>query len=203
MGVRAQQKERTRRSIIEAAFSQLSAERNFFSLSLREVARHAGIAATSFYCHFRDIDELGLAMVDEGGLILRQLMRQARQRIDKGGNVICTSVATFMEFISNNSNVFRLLLRERSGTSSIFRAAVTREIQHFISELANYLEIENCMPRIFTEVQAEAMVIIVFNAGAEALDVDLDQRYQLEKRLVLQLHMIFKGGFYCYNRDAR
>ncbi len=38
-GVRAKQKEKTRRSLIEAAFSQLSAERSFTSLSLREVAR--------------------------------------------------------------------------------------------------------------------------------------------------------------------
>lgn len=131
MGVRAQQKERTRRSLIEAAFSQLSAERSFASLSLREVSREAGIAPTSFYRHFRDVDELGLTMVDESGLMLRQLMRQARQRIAKGGSVIRTSVSTFMEFIGNNPNAFRLLLRERSGTSAAFRAAVAREIQHF------------------------------------------------------------------------
>ena len=31
MGVRAQQKEKTRRSLVEAAFSQLSAERSFAS----------------------------------------------------------------------------------------------------------------------------------------------------------------------------
>ncbi len=92
MGVRAQQKEKTRRSLVEAAFSQLSAERSFASLSLREVAREAGIAPTSFYRHFRDVDELGLTMVDESGLMLRQLMRQARQRIAKGGSVIRTSV---------------------------------------------------------------------------------------------------------------
>lgn len=61
---------------MEAAFSQLSAERSFASLSLREVAREAGIAPTSFYRHFRDVDELGLTMVDESGLMLRQLMRQ-------------------------------------------------------------------------------------------------------------------------------
>lgn len=147
MGVRAQQKEKTRRSLVEAAFSQLSAERSFASLSLREVAREAGIAPTSFYRHFRDVDELGLTMVDESGLMLRQLMRQARQRIAKGGSVIRTSVSTFMEFIGNNPNAFRLLLRERSGTSAAFRAAVAREIQHFIAELADYLELENHMPR--------------------------------------------------------
>jgi hypothetical protein len=43
--------------------------------------------------------------------MLRQLMRQARQRIAKGGSVIRTSVSTFMEFIGNNPNAFRLLLR--------------------------------------------------------------------------------------------
>lgn len=201
MGVRAEQKERTRRSLIEAAFSQLSAERSFTSLSLREVARQAGIAPTSFYRHFRDVDELGLTMVDESGLMLRQLMRQAHQRIAKGGSVIRISVAIFMEFIYNNPNAFRLLLRERSGTSSAFRAAVSREIQHFITELADYLEIENYMPRSFTEAHAEAMVIIVFNAGAQALDIDLEQRHQLEERLVLQLRMISKGAFYWYRRE--
>ncbi|MCK8181530.1 HTH-type transcriptional repressor FabR, partial [Erwinia amylovora] len=103
---------------------------------------------------------------------------------------IRTSVSTFMEFIDNNPNAFRLLLRERSGTSAAVRAAVAREIQHFIAELADYLEIENRVPRSFTAGQAEAMVIIVFKAGAEALDIDGGQRRQLEERLVLQLRMI-------------
>ena len=54
----------TRRSLIVAAFDQLSAERSFSNLSLREVAREAGIAPTSFYRHFRDMEELGLTLVD-------------------------------------------------------------------------------------------------------------------------------------------
>lgn len=45
-----------------------------------------------------------------------------------------------MEFVENNPNIFRLLLRERSGTSAAFRQAVAREIQHFIAELTDYLE---------------------------------------------------------------
>lgn len=41
------------------------------------------------------MDELGLAMVDESGLLLRQLMRQARKRIANGGSVVIVSVDTF------------------------------------------------------------------------------------------------------------
>lgn len=48
MGVRALQKEKTRRALIDAAFNQLTADKSFSNLSLREVAREAGIAATSF-----------------------------------------------------------------------------------------------------------------------------------------------------------
>ena len=47
-GIRAQQKEKTRRLLIDAALNQLSAERSFSNLSLREVAKEAGLAATSF-----------------------------------------------------------------------------------------------------------------------------------------------------------
>ena len=193
-GVRAQQKQKTRQALIEAAFNQLSADHSFSNLSLREVAREAGIAPTSFYRHFKDMNELGLTMVDEAGLTLRQLMRQARRRIASGGSVINTSVFTFMEFIDNSSNQFRLLLRERSGTSKAFRAAVAREVKHFILELAHYLESETKCDSIHAYIQAEAMVTLVFNAGAEALDIEGQQREELIERVIWQLRYITRGA---------
>lgn len=201
VGIRAQQKERTRRSLIDTAFNQLNAEQGFASLSLREVAREAGIAPTSFYRHFRDMDELGLAMVDESGLTLRQLMRQARKRIEKGGSVIQTSVTTFIEFIEKNPKIFLLLLREKAGTSAAFRAAIAREIQHFIVELADYLDNANSMPRCYNEVQAEAMVTIAFNAGADAIDCEPVQKQKLINNLIFQLRIISRGAYYLYSRE--
>ncbi len=193
-GIRAKQKEKTRLAIIEAAFNQLSAEHSLSNLSLREVSREAGIAPTSFYRHFKDMNELGLTLVDEAGLTLRQLMRQARRRIKNEGSVITTSVHTFMEFIASSSNQFRLLLRERSGTSIAFRSAVAREIKHFILELAHYLENEMHISADLAYIQAEAMVTLVFNAGAEALDIDKKQRKELVDRLIWQLRYIAKGA---------
>lgn len=200
-GVRALQKEKTRRTLIDAAFNQLNAEQGFASLSLREVSREAGIAATSFYRHFRDMDELGLAMVDESGLTLRQLMRQARKRIEKGGSVLQTSVTTFIEFIDRNPKVFLLLLREKAGTSSAFRSAVAREIQHFIVELVDYLDNANNMPHHYNEAQAQAMVTIAFNVGAEAIDLDTEKREKLIENLIFQLRMVSRGAYYLYHKD--
>ncbi|GJH43653.1 HTH-type transcriptional repressor FabR [Pasteurella canis] len=193
-GVRALQKEKTRRALISAAFNQLTAEQSFSNLSLREVSREAGIAPTSFYRHFKDMDELGLTMVDEAGLVLRQLMRQARKRLEKGGSVIAISVDTFFEFITNNPNMFRLLLRESSGTSQAFRTATAREIKHFVDELTEYIVYRNHSSQYISQVQAEGMVTIVFTAGANALDMGKTEREQLKQRVILQLRMLAKGA---------
>ncbi|MCW8935221.1 MAG: HTH-type transcriptional repressor FabR [Gammaproteobacteria bacterium] len=193
-GNRALQKEKTRRTIIDAAFRLLSQERSYSSLSLREVAREAGIAPTSFYRHFEDMDELGLTLVDEGGVALRQLMRKARQRIRDKGLVISTSVETFMEFIHNSPHVFRLLLRERSGTSLAFRKAVSRELQYFVVELADYIQHTRNYPAGAAKLQADAMVILVFNAGAEALDSSLTERKLLTEKAITQLRFVAKGA---------
>lgn len=193
-GKRAQQKERTRQAIIDAAFGQLGPEHGLSSLSLREVAREAGIAPTSFYRHFSDMEELGLTLVDEGGLTLRQLMRQARVRIASGGSVILTSVQIFMEFIDNKPNIFRLLLRERSGTSEAFRAAVAREIDHFTAELAAYLHHKTKGEQEVMDALANAFVTLVFSAGADALDMKPEQRATLARKVILQLRMISRGS---------
>lgn len=191
---RQEQKLRTRRSIIEAAFLLLDEQRSLSSISLREVAREAGIAPTSFYRHFKDIDELGLTLVDEAGLALRQLMRQARVRIASGGGVINTSVDTFMEFITANNNVFRLLLREHTGTSMAFRAAVLREIKHFNVELTDNTISNTGLPYNIANLQAEAMVKLVFSAGAEALDASDEQKANVAERVKLQLRFVVNGA---------
>jgi TetR/AcrR family transcriptional regulator, fatty acid biosynthesis regulator len=190
---RSEQKEKTRRAIIDAAIAQLGAEKSFASLSLREVARQAGIAPTSFYRHFKDMEELGLTLVDECGLTLRQIMRKARKRFKKGGSVIKTSVTTFMEVTDTNPNIFRLLFHERSGTTQALRTAVDREIQFFIVELTDYIQSIG-YEKESAFAQAEAMVAIVFNAGAESLEAKPNQRSEVEKRAVQQLRYIAAGA---------
>lgn len=190
---RSEQKEKTRRAIIDAAIMQLSVEKSFASLSLREVAREAGIAPTSFYRHFKDMEELGLTLVDECGLTLRQIMRKARKRFKKGGSVIRTSVKTFMEVTETNPNIFRLLFHERSGTTHALRTAVDREIQFFIVELTDYIQTIG-YEKESAFAQAEAMVAVVFNAGAESLEAKHNQRNEVEKRAIQQLRYIAAGA---------
>ncbi|GAA3932784.1 HTH-type transcriptional repressor FabR [Litoribacillus peritrichatus] len=197
MSIRAEQKEKTRRAIMEAALKQIGQDKAFSNLSLREVAREAGIAPTSFYRHFQDLDELGLALVDEAGLSLRQLMRKARKRIAENGTAIRTSVETFIEFLNSNPNLFRLLLREKAGISVELRRAIQREVDHFESELAEHLSAQ-AVARGKTlyrhEMVAHAMVSLVFNQGADVVDLSKAQKKAIGEDLICQLRMMMLGS---------
>ncbi len=197
MPTRADQKLTTRRDIVEAAL-KLSAESGFSSLSLRGVAREAGIAPTSFYRHFADMEELGLALVDEVGMSLRQLVREARRRVDDGkGSVIRASIQTFLESVEKNENLFRLLLGEGSGSTPHFRRAIAKEIQRFSDDLAEDLVREaRATERPIAHVNhaAEAMVTVAFNLGASAIDLPHEERLAVIERIIIEVRMIMRGA---------
>ncbi len=198
MPTRAEQKQATRRGVIDAAL-KLSAERGFSSLSLRSVAKEAGIAPTSFYRHFADMDELGLTLVDEVGMSLRQLVREARRRVDESGkgSVIRASIQTFLEFVERNELLFRLLLGEGSGSTPRFRRALAKETQRFTDDLTEDLIREaKATERPIAHVQhaAEAMVTVAFNLGASSIDLPHEERLAVVERIVIEVRMIMRGA---------
>lgn len=198
MNTRAEQKTQTRRAIMDAAL-RLSAERGFSSLSLRQIAKEAEIAPTSFYRHFDDLEDLGLALVDEVGAQLRRVVRQARRRVAESGNgsVVRTSIETFMEFATSNANLFRLLLGEGAGNSLTMRNAVREEVGRFTSELIESLEQEaekQSRPLAHAALAAEAMVTVAFNLGASALDRSPSERAEVVERIVGEVRIIMRGA---------
>ena len=97
------------------------------------------------------------------------------------------------EFINENKNVFRVLLREHTGTSAEFRAAVQREIQHFIKELSDYIMHRQKISQQLADLESEAMVMIVFSAGAQALDAQPKQQFIIAEKVKYQLMFVQLG----------
>jgi AcrR family transcriptional regulator len=194
---RSEQKAETRRKLLDAAL-QMSAESGFPGLSIREVAKSAGITATGFYRHFRDLDELGLALVDEVALALRQLIREARSRYGQDGRVK-SSIEAFVEYVHSKPHLFRLLLGERLGATSAFRKALHAEIDVFVSELADDLEAQakehgQTLSAGDTGLAAEAIVAIVFTVGAEALELPRHRLSHLRERLIREVYLVLRGA---------
>ncbi len=102
----------SREDLIEAALTLVGPHRHLASLSLREVAREAGIAPNSFYRQFRDMDELAVALIDRAGASLRQIVGEARQRATTERSVVRGSVESFMEQLWADDRLLHILLRE-------------------------------------------------------------------------------------------
>src|SRR5213082_2039381 len=75
----AERRQHTRRALLDAALLRIEAGESFDSLSLRSVAKAAGVVPTAFYRHFESMDELGLALVEESFRTLRAMLRNARE----------------------------------------------------------------------------------------------------------------------------
>jgi AcrR family transcriptional regulator len=135
---RAERKQRTREGLLDAALRLLD-DRAFGSLSLREVTREAGIAPAGFYRHFEDMDDLGLALVDESFRRLRRLLRAAREDGGDEGSAIRASVAILLRTVHEHPLHFRFIARERSSGVPALRRAIRGEIRLFSSELATDL----------------------------------------------------------------
>lgn len=191
MSLRSEQKEKTRQAIINAALL-LSEDKGFPALSLREVTREAEIAPATFYRHFKDMEELGLVLVDKVAQTLRQLMRKARQRIKVKGSVIETSVITQLEFSQRNPQLFRLLTSGLTGGPLIFREALQKEKQFFVDELNEDLSSDTRLTNV--PLAAEVMVNQVLVASIEAIDKEPEELILIQQRLITQLRMILLGS---------
>lgn len=134
-GVRLQRKARTHRALLDAAL-ELLADQGFGSLSLRQVAKRAGVVPTAFYRHFDSMDALGVELVDEAIGTLRTMIRAARDEDLGYQEVITHSVRIFVRHVTHHPAHFRFISRERSGGVAPVRAAIRAQLGLFVAELA-------------------------------------------------------------------
>jgi AcrR family transcriptional regulator len=200
MAIRDERKQQTRQALMEAALAMVATGRSFPSLSLREVTRDAGVVPASFYRHFRDMDELGLALVDETCQQLRKLVRAARTTQVPGDNMLAASVSAFLLYVNANRPAFHFLTRERYGGTKSVREAIAREVRGFTLDLsADFARFPHFkqLPRSDVEMMATLLVNTVVSALGEMLELPPDHpdmQGAIAKSLSDQLRVIVLGG---------
>ncbi len=200
MTIRDEKKLQTRQALMEAAIAMVAGGRSFPSLSLREVTRDAGVVPASFYRHFRDMDELGLALVDETCQQLRKLIRAARTTQAPGDHMLAASVSTFLLYVNAHRPAFHFLTRERYGGTKDVREAIAREVRGFTLDLAaDFARFPhfNQLPRNDVEMMATLMVNTVVSALGELLELPADHpdtQGSIARSLSDQLRVIVLGG---------
>jgi AcrR family transcriptional regulator len=126
---------------MDAALEQMDGGYGFDSLSLRRVARAAGVVPTAFYRHFDSMDELGLALVEESVLTLRSMLREARQGGpgEAGSSLIDRSVGILVAHVREHRRHFAFMAHARASGNAVLRHAIRAETKLFASELATDL----------------------------------------------------------------
>ena len=137
MPIRDERKRQSRQAIIDAALRLSTSGRSFNSISLREISREIGLVPTAFYRHFKDMDALGLELVDQISLNLKSTLHQIGQsyvyqpeaKIDK-------SLELFFQTIHQHTEDWVFIITERWGASQVIRKAIAREIEYLVEDLA-------------------------------------------------------------------
>jgi TetR/AcrR family transcriptional regulator, fatty acid biosynthesis regulator len=205
-----EQKEKTSQALIQSAL-ELCAEEGYASLSLRSVARKAGIAPTSFYRHFREIDELGVAMVDQAKELLDECLEQARKKmafpevkqkdpvphLRKSLERIARPFSdTFFEFFKKNNQLLHLFFQEQTGSSEIMRTAISGAMDQLKATLAETLK-RLAKPSGYgfgdTGLIAEAMMTIVSHSGLEMIALRKDTPGNVTEPAIQKITLLLLG----------
>jgi AcrR family transcriptional regulator len=134
-----ERREQTRRALLDAALEQMDSRESFDALSLRSVARAAGVVPNAFYRHFASMDELGLTLIDESFRTLRAMLREAREGGLPPEHIIQRSVEILVRHVREHRQHFAFIARARSTGNGVLRHTIRNEIRLFTSELATDL----------------------------------------------------------------
>ncbi|WP_097458778.1 TetR family transcriptional regulator [Mangrovitalea sediminis] len=199
------ERHRTRRGenrerLMEAALALVGEGRHFAGMGIREVTRRAGVVPTAFYRHFRSMDELGLSLVDELGLLLRQMMRDARRQAPMADRLIDDSVDVFIANVLANRAFFIFMSQCLAGESRAVREAIRSEMRFFAHELASDLRQFKLLPHLddaALEMVCELVIRTVAFSLTDLLGLDPEDEAQIQRvrdRTVSHLRLIFVGA---------
>jgi len=196
----------TKEELFQAALNLIGPQKSISSLSLREVAREAGIAPNSFYRHFKDIDELAIELIDRAGIVLRQILHEARLQASRQNSIIRSSVEVFIAQLDADEGNLSLLLREGYTGSKSYKQAVERQLNYFQQELQEdliRLERLNNKKLFHPDIAAKAITQLVFNMGANVIDMPAEDRKEIAEQTMIMIRMILEGARHLEDSQLR
>jgi AcrR family transcriptional regulator len=197
---RSERKDLTRASMLQAALTLMGEGRSFTSLGIREIAREAGIVPNAFYRHFRNTDELGLELVEEVGITLRRLLREARQAGVAQSEMVRRSVHVYHQYVKQNRLLFLFISSERSGGSRILRMAIRNDVAHFTHEMAQDFRLMGIYKDLSTaslQMICGLIVNTMLAVAPEILDLPPEQpllEAEMTENFVQQLQVVLLGA---------
>lgn len=184
---RAERKQRTRQRLLDVTL-HLITDRSLSSISLREVAREAGIVPTAFYRHYASMDALGVELVDESMRPLRQMIRDARRGRVAHGDIIVDTVGVLAKQVREHPDQFRFLTRERYGGVAAVRRAIATELRMFTSDLTiDLARLTTGFDWTTADLEMAADLMVTAMLGTVMDLLESDERHPEDAAAILEL----------------
>ncbi|HVL01767.1 MAG TPA: TetR family transcriptional regulator [Dongiaceae bacterium] len=207
-----------KRLLMDAALKLTAQTRSISALGLRELAREAGLNPNTFYRHFKDLDELGLSIIEEMSAQLRQPLRDLRRRaaesvappelsnigwednpilnMQKATLATQETVKLFFDYVAQNPNAFILGVRELHGASPLLRQALRQVMADFANDMADDIKQLRLLPMLDDATLHEVASAI----SREMFQLSMDYIEQPEQRAAISAQaealvvMLFTGA---------
>ncbi len=184
--LRQQQKQQTRVRLIKAAL-ELSAEKGWNQVSIRELTACCDLTPPAFYRHFSSLDELALELLHYLSTHLQELLHITLKDFGQGQSSITEALNQFFPFVLENQNLFKLFLAQRFGPSELFRHAIKQELNNFSLDLGKILS----SGRVHQpKVRAEIITTLLFSIGLDIIYLPQERYSSLQQRLREQIYTI-------------
>jgi AcrR family transcriptional regulator len=190
-----EERDRITRALLRVTL-RLAAEHGFTSLGLREVARAADIAPTSFYRHFSDMEALGLALIEDlVGPLLQECAAPARTADLQVSGDLEAIVSRTLVAASEEPELMRFILAERLGPIPSFRAALAAKLAALTAALQEALasDVNSGKTKVSAHV-SEGAAVLLLEGCAKLLELGQEHAAALRKRVVAQVGALSAGG---------
>ncbi|ANI15883.1 TetR family transcriptional regulator [Pseudomonas citronellolis] len=205
-----------KRLLMEAALRLASSRRSLSSIGLRELAREAGLNPNTFYRHFADVDDLGLAIIRDIATQLRQPLRELRREaagrapaaggaaatplgldFARGQRVCEETVRLFFDFVERHPEAFIIGVRELHGPSAVLREALGQVMDDFGADMAEDIALFRLLPEVPAQEVAQLSRLIsrqLFQLSLDYLELPEGQRGEVCALAERQVLLLFTGA---------
>ncbi len=207
MQTREEKKRQTRQALIQSALDWVDEGKPLASLSIREIAKRAGVVPTAFYRHFQDVEDLALSLVDELSQVLRRLLREVRSSDEAHPPRVRDYLDQYCHYVLANRVWFVFLVQAMTGGTLAVRRAIRSELHYFAHELALDMRRLDVLPNLSLERLEDVMLLALQTAAFNTSElVDLPAGHDallndFKTHLRRQIQLIFVGARHWRERD--
>lgn len=158
-----------KRQLMDAAMRLLARQQQAETLSLRELAREAGLNHNTFYRHFDSLSQLQVQLMDEFTAQLREGTRAARADVARDPSVVRRVVGWLFDFAAQHRDLFMVAYRTLHGPPSEGRLGLQRCLDELRRDMLREQRAMKLLPEGHDEVWLR--VLAVYGRAVYALVV--------------------------------